>query len=183
MDITLKYNDNELLYLIRNGSEEAYNFLFEKYKFYIVSKVASFKIKNKDDAIQEGLICLVNAINKYDEKYNKTFNRYFDSMLKNRLLDLKRMESNNYSVIMDEEIIDQFSYVNESIERFNAFNVLEIKEKIKGKLVKMEKYIYDDYFINNISPKELAYRYKMSLPAIYHTIYRIKIKIKKYVVK
>ena len=40
------YNDNELLYLfLEHSDEEAYRILIEKYKPLILSKIASFKVE------------------------------------------------------------------------------------------------------------------------------------------
>ena len=82
------YNDNEVIYLIRLGNENAYNFLNKKYKKFIYSKIKQFHLHDVEDSYQEGLIALFNAVRCFNETYEKTFNKYFERVLKNRLLDV-----------------------------------------------------------------------------------------------
>ena len=42
-----KYNDNELLYLIREGTIEAEDILYDKYIFLIKKRISSFKIQKR----------------------------------------------------------------------------------------------------------------------------------------
>lgn len=65
-------NDYEVLYLISENNEDAYSYIYEKYKPFIKKNAYSLyrKYKNTgieyDDLIQEGMYGLSEAIKKYD---------------------------------------------------------------------------------------------------------------------
>ena len=67
------YNDYELLYLIREGSEFALNYLFKKYDVLIYKIATSFYPKGDkfEDLLQEGRMVLYNSINKLYKKNNR----------------------------------------------------------------------------------------------------------------
>lgn len=176
------YNDNELLYLIKNNNEEAYLFLIKKYRGLIFKMIRKYAI-DEDDGYQEGLICLYNAINKYDSKYNKSFNKYFEQLLTNRFIDLKHEQQIDYRVIIDSELVDNYVVLNEGVRTLNEMNIEDIYYKVKDNLKGMETFIFIEYYMNKKSPKEISSSNNLSLSSIYHIIYRIKRKIKKYVVK
>ena len=76
-----RYNDNELLYLIKNNNDEdAFEKLYYKYRPLIVNRLKKFRIKsnNYEDYFQECLLTLSTCVTKYDETKGKTFNKYFD---------------------------------------------------------------------------------------------------------
>ena len=82
-----KYNDNELLYLIAENDDDAKNILIDKYRPLIV-KYATKISKNDndiDDYIQEGMLCLIKAINSFNEKYPYSFNSYLNIILKRKI--------------------------------------------------------------------------------------------------
>ena len=69
-----QYNDYELVYEIRENSEDAYNILITKYTTLIhkiayeyFRKYKSFKVEY-EDLIQEGHVGLYQALNDYDER-------------------------------------------------------------------------------------------------------------------
>lgn len=84
-------NDYELLYLIREGSEQALNLLYQKYYIYINKIVRSVNIPKykKEDLIQEGVDVLFASIKNFNpDKFNKTFFNYFKFSLERRIYRL-----------------------------------------------------------------------------------------------
>ena len=74
------YNDNELLYLVSEGSEQAFNLLCHKYIIYINKVIGKIKLPlyKKEDLTQECTITLVDCISRYNPDFNKSFfNEYF----------------------------------------------------------------------------------------------------------
>ena len=174
-------NDNELIYLIKNNNEKASLILIEKYKRFIYQKMNDLYLRNKDDCFQEGLIVLYNAVRTYDEKYNKTFQKYFELLLTNRFIDIKRQQEceSNYLVLMEEKELDFCSYLCEEDNNLE----LNIDNRFLSKLTFLEKTIFYDYFLQNMKIDEISKKQNMEKKNIYYTIYRIREKIKKYVVK
>ena len=89
-----KYNDNELLYLMREGSIEAEEIIYKKYIFLIHKRISTFKIQKRyrDDFFQEGLMCLNVAINTYCDMYKKSFNKFFDLILQRKFIALLKKD-------------------------------------------------------------------------------------------
>lgn len=168
----LEYNDNELLYLIKEGTEEALEILFAKYSFYIKLKIKEMYIEKNDydDFFQEGLIALRTAINKFNEMNANSFFTFFDVILKRKFIDLLRKikrENTHLSYGLAEEyLID--------VSGFEKKYILE--EPVN--LTSLEKEVFDKKFRcflkNSIIAKELG----KSTKAIYSTIERIKNKCK-----
>ena len=98
-----KYNDYELIYLVNEGVEEAFNELIHKYT-YLLKKVHRTRFSNvsKDDFIQEGLMVLTAAIRTFNPLEDITFFSYFSICL-NRKLN-KIYEKNKYLKDKDLEI-------------------------------------------------------------------------------
>ncbi|MGN1000608.1 MAG: sigma-70 family RNA polymerase sigma factor [Bacilli bacterium] len=72
-------NDYELLYLISENNEVAYNFIYEKYKPLIEKMATKLSRKYKyvgleyEDLVQEGMYGLSEAIRQYNFKENNLF--------------------------------------------------------------------------------------------------------------
>ncbi|TDW16727.1 RNA polymerase sigma-30 (SigH) subunit [Breznakia blatticola] len=75
-------NDNELLYLIRQGDEEALSLLIDAYKRIIRAYVHGYSCKVKtscdlEDLYQECIIALYKAANTYKETMDCKFSSYY----------------------------------------------------------------------------------------------------------
>ncbi|MDE7213715.1 MAG: hypothetical protein K2N42_03965 [Anaeroplasmataceae bacterium] len=86
-------NDNELLYLIREGNILAYRVLYKKYehliyKFYKENSSLNGVVLN--DFMQEGFMCLEKAIHTYQEKYKCSFYSFFILLLRRNSIRLSR---------------------------------------------------------------------------------------------
>ncbi len=126
-------NDYEVLYMIRENSDDARDIMFEKY-FPIIKKIASkFYLINKDlgadfdDYVQEGLIAFNRAILTYDEKKNVLFYTYAPNVINKHLLSFVRnLKVEKHTILSrslhNEEILHNvkdyasFDYMDKSIE-------------------------------------------------------------------
>lgn len=177
-----KYDDNELIYLIKMNNESAWEILVEKYKKFIHMKIYEYNLDNHEDCFQEGIISLYNAARVFDNNFNKSFMKYYENILIHKLLDIKRIqerESEFYTYDMD---LDNCLLLKEDSMTFND-DLLKNSELLISKLTSMEKIVYEDYYINNLSIKDISIKNNMKVKNIYYTIYRIKGKIKKYMIK
>lgn len=165
------YNDNELLYLIREGNEEALEIMFKKYEHLILTKIKKFKFNGlyKEDYLQEGRLMLHKAIRLYDTSSLKTFNKYFDLILTHRFISISRKnekEKNTYAM----------AEVN-PVEK----NVFERKfENIdfsKIKLSPLEREILKLRFFQNSKISVICQKLNVNEKTVYNTIQRIKRKI------
>ena len=170
----IKYNDFELLYLIEEGSEEAYYALIYKYQFLIHQKITDFHIKDKyrDDFFQEGLMVLDEAIRTFNEYKGKSFTMFFQMVLSFRIQRLLAQEKKYFYNVTLVEYPEMIREDNDNLE----------KDTIKDK--------YSDYGFSNLEldilsfisqgykPKEIASVRKIEARSVYNAIARIKKKIK-----
>ena len=175
------YNDNEIIYLIRLGNEYAYDFINAKYKRFIYSKIKKFNFIDEDDYYQEGLIALYNAIITYNEAYDKTFNKYFEKVLVNRFLCLKRKSDYLYGII-SMEVIDNQKFILKEDSRYKDDKVIEVT-KFTTHLSERDKLIFDMLYIERISVLEISNRLDIKPTNLYKIIYKIKQKIKKNMIQ
>ena len=73
------YNDYELLYLIKDGNEKAFNYFFQKYDCLIIKIAIDLYPQGdkQDDLVQEGRMILYDCIKNYDSSYGTPFFSFF----------------------------------------------------------------------------------------------------------
>ena len=101
----IKYNDNELLYLISEKDEVALEIMMNKYEPLIKSMLVRYKIKSKnfEDFYQECLMTLYNCVNKYREDRKISFNSYLEMSLNYCIQNILRKEKSYfYDVVLME---------------------------------------------------------------------------------
>lgn len=166
------YDDEELIDLIEDGDEEALKIMFEKYEPLIISKIVKFNFdkNNLDDYLQEGRITLHKAIKLYDSNSPKTFNKYFDLILTNHFLTIKRDNKNDFktSYLNEEEIEDIRINSNDKMDEFDFSNFY---------LSKFEKEVYKLRFLRNYKISEICKILEVEEKTVYNTIQRIKRKL------
>lgn len=169
-----KYNDNELLYLFSEGVEEAEEILFKKYVGLINKRISSFKIqsRDKDDFFQEGMMMLVIAIKTYSDRYNKTFNKYFDLILQRRFIKLLKKDANYFYKVTLVDDYTSLPLLNEPWE-YEYENEINIST---GLFSDFEKEVFEA-LKKGLKPKKIAQNLKSDVKSIYNCIYRLKNKI------
>lgn len=164
----LKYNDNELLYLLKEGSDDALEILFCKYSFFIELKIKEMNIEKMyvDEFYQEGLIALHNAIKKFNDQYNNTFYTFFNVILTRKYLDLLRKNSKEKEIFVKPNNDDYF------VDLTNTEEMLIVEEP--NFLTDLEREVFEKKYRQFLENKEIAMQLGKSIKAIYSTIERIK---------
>lgn len=146
-----EYNDNELLYLLSENEDFAFDILLEKYEPMILNRLKRFRVKSDywDDYYQECIILLYRCAVNYREDITKTFNKYYDRLLQFHIQNLLRKDRNDFYkiVLMSREEIDALTHYK-----------IEDKKELKGLAEenieldeKMIKMLYEGKSINEIS--------------------------------
>ena len=128
-----KYNDYELLYLVKINIEEAKEILFWKYSFLIKSRIYKMGVPQFlwDDYFQEGCLMLHKAIRIYDESSQMTFTGFFELLLKRKIMtllkkDLKKISNEQYDDFEEfPDFENQDMLLNESDAEEFSFSELE----------------------------------------------------------
>ncbi|MDD4069287.1 MAG: hypothetical protein PHF05_02445 [Candidatus Izemoplasmatales bacterium] len=170
------YNDFEIINLIKEGDEEAFGFMVEKYQYLIAKKIKIFNLtKDYDDCFQESLMVLHRSVMKYDELYQKTFTRFFELNLTNFLITYKNKK------------IKYFSFVTEKLPLICDFSVRETNEiyyrdqdflNVINYLSSFEKTIFQAKILEKRSIKECADFLSCEEKQVYNALDRIRKKIK-----
>jgi len=162
----MKYNDYELLYMVRENDEFSSRILLEKY--YPIIKNISVEYYNKyknfgydlDDFIQEALIAFYRAVDTYDDNRDVLFYTYlcvcihrkFNSFCR-KFCSSSKMISNNYLASLDDvQVADE----NYNLDRMIDFN--ELCKRLRQILLNLsfeESCIYE-LKMNNFKHKEIA---------------------------
>lgn len=81
-------NDEEILQLVQNGDKDAIDYIMQKYKDLVNSKVAKYFIigAEKEDIIQEGLIGLFKAIKNFDPQKQNSFKSFANLCVERQLI-------------------------------------------------------------------------------------------------
>ncbi len=192
-------NDNELLFLVSESSEEAKLELIKKYTgiVYAIAKkyifiASSFGIEEKD-LVQEGFIGLSKAIDTYNVNKNVLFYTYapvcIESHIKSALKvgNKKRNQSLNNSVSLEGLTESEITNINEivkdeksdpSVELIDKESSEEILNIAKNILTKFELKVFA-LKIEGYENKEICKILNKDKRSIENTMFRLKQKLKK----
>ncbi|MDE7161568.1 MAG: hypothetical protein K2N65_02275 [Anaeroplasmataceae bacterium] len=169
-------NDNELLYLIRDGNGVAYRILFNKYE-YLIAKLYKENNKIKHfvylDYKQECLMCLENAIQSFQENHNSTFYSYFLLLVRRRTSNLLRTTHLQFKE-------HELAY-NESYEQSRRYTPYLISTILK-QLNLVEEYEYDLFYECLLNQKTIMYvaqKHHMDYQHIYIKYKKMKERVQK----
>ena len=171
-NLVLTYNDNELLYLIEEKSEEALEILQEKYLILIKTKIKEMKIPydKRSDYLEEGLIALNKTVKTFDSKKSSSFYSYFTLLLNRKFIDLLRKRTRDSKIVLVDNLNDYVvdNYIKEEFV---------FEEPLY--LSNIEKEIFKLKFIEGKTSKQIALELKLPIKKVYEATDRIKRKSKK----
>ena len=170
-------NDNELLYLIREGNVLAYRVLYKKYehlifKFYKENITLNGVILH--DFMQEGFMCLEKAIHLYQEKYKCSFYSFFILLLRRNSVKLSRKSNLNLREKCMEYKTEN-SFVSKNSKSFLMKTVIRELNLSDD----LEKDIFYDGILNSVKIADIARKHGRSYQFVYMKYKKIKQKVEK----
>ena len=178
---------NELLYMIRQKDEYAYDRLIEKSKVIVIKVYKDMITKYpfcklyREDIIQELTILVCELVNSYREDHDCAFPTYLNKCLKNKATELVRTylnsknRINNYCVDIDDVVAEttanyytkcvNYGYRYDTKVMFDYQTTLHKFEDYYNKLSLMEKEIFMSY-LNGASYKEIADKLSISTKTV-----------------
>ena len=186
--------DEEVVKLIKNGDDEAFSYLLEKYKELINIKVSKYYIigAERDDTIQEGTIGLFKAIKSFDATKQNSFKTFANLCIERQLITAikssnrqKHIPLNSYLSLNnsayenddnDEELINTFD--SKTVEDpLDTVMKKEYFEKIESSMDKslsgFEKQVLNRY-IKGESYVEIAGKLDAPVKSVDNAIQRIR---------
>ena len=188
---TNNVGDNELIYLIRQKEEGAFELLREKYYPMMIKLVAeACRYSNnlysqKDDLLQEATIMLYKATESYQDNLGSRFSTYAYMLIKRRVdyLSLKnykiRTRENNYSDSMVQEMVAGYNAISyQTNPRTILNNELENEQLLKAysKLAPEEKLLMKCK-LKNMTYQQMADKFDLNKKQIEYKLKKIKLKI------
>lgn len=192
-------DDNEILYLISERDEEAYNYMYCKYK-PLIAKFATLILKNfkylnleYDDLIQEGMYGLSLAIKRFDNTSDNIFFTLCYICIKREMYKLVTKATANKRIFLNSCIsldsiknietgilvedvsyneVDNIEYIIDEIEQGKFF--LDLKYLLKPKY----SMVYE-LKINGFSNKDIASLLEIRYKDVDNYLRSIKNTIKK----
>ena len=170
-----KHNDYEIIFLIREGNEEALQLMFDKYKPLIYKKISKFNLSYAfDDMYQEALMVLDKSIRCFDDQYNKSFTRYFEQNLERKYISIVSMQVRRSQIFKGNE---QYIYENNQAVESNSVYYELMLDEISKVLTKKENLVYTLRELKNYSIAYIKQEYQLSDKVIYNSLHRAKAKI------
>lgn len=168
----------------RNGDENSLNKLMNNYK-NLVNKIAKkyFIIGGEfADVIQEGMIGLFNAYNKFDISKNVLFKTFASVCINRQIITaIKKAYKNNKSELFDDINAET---LNSNIICFNPEDDIVLKEdyeillkEISEKLSSLEYKILDE-FLKEQNYDEIAKKLNLTKKSVDNALSRIRTKLK-----
>lgn len=194
------YNDNELIYYIREDSEEANNIIFKKYEPLIVSiakKMYPYCKNNGleiSDLMQEGMLGLNLAIKHYEDSKENLFYTFARKCIERKMISLVIASQRQKHKILNESL--SLEYTNEEGESgilesmlcdysSNPEERLFIHEREKELITKMHQVLTDheervfELKLAGFNYKEISSIIDKNPKAVDNALQRIKIKFQK----
>ncbi len=182
-------DDYELLYLANERNEEAITQLLNKYLGLVYYKALKYTPSQKDidDFVNEGLLCLYEAIYNYSDTDNVRFIKYLSICLDRKMINYKKSFTRKKFCILNNSIsLEEFSIELDNSLMDNKCNPdsilshIEDYELLRKRILKKLNSNEELVFIlkeQNFSVKEISKIIDIKLVEIYNIIKSIRTKI------
>lgn len=189
-------NDYELLYMIRQQDEMAFQYLFKKYEYYLKALIAenwkcSFSLFDESDLLQLSYLKVLDAVDCYRENKDCSFLTYMTLCVVRYLAGLRRMEIRHKppfslqneireaSRVVYEDRLENNQRLYEPSYYIEFKSLLEKTKEFMNSLNEKDKKVWE-CLTAGLSYKEAAKRLEITTKAYDNAVYRIKKKFNRY---
>ncbi|MDE5715870.1 MAG: hypothetical protein K2I42_07065 [Anaeroplasmataceae bacterium] len=173
-----KENDNELIYLIKDGSNAARKVLYEKYTYLIKKFYFTYFSSAKilfTDFLQEGLMLLERSIYCYRSEVSTFYSFYSVSLRNLSFKFLSRTKSAVYLRENPQHYINNQDYIDENSKSY-LFKVIQKEFEKEEEILKV---ILDFCIIENGTLSALSKKLNISYNKLYIKYKKAKEKVEK----
>ncbi len=193
----IAYSDEQLVELVKNGNDEALNYLLYKYKVLVEKKAKTYFLigAGKDDIIQEGMIGLYKAIRDFKEGKTSSFYAFADLCVTRQMISAVKASTRQKHLPLNSYIsLNKPAYEDENdksslLERMPSHKVINpedlligrenlsiIEGELSNRLSRLEKVVLTLY-VDGKSYVEIAKLLKRPVKSIDNALQRIKKKV------
>lgn len=150
--------------------------MIDKYRPLIAKKISKFNFgRDYEDSFQEATLLLYKSIMKFEERFNKSFTRYFENNLENHFISkIRKLKSYRKFVVNKFPMICEL-HVDESSKQY--YGEQEILDVIK-EFSQLEKEVFRLRYIEEKTPVETAEIVGCDVKRVYNAMDRIRHKLK-----
>ncbi len=196
-DKYISYTDEDLITLIKEGDQEATEYLVKKYYPLVIKSTRTMFLIGADDEdlTQEGLIGLFKAIQSYDSNNDASFFTFAQLCIKRQIYSAVKASNREkhsplngyisfYSSTNDNEVqlienLEADNNTNPEIVILNQETTERINELLSSHLSKMEQMVLPLY-LEGMSFKDIAQKLGKSTKSIDNAVSRIRDKVKNF---
>ncbi len=180
-------SDNELIYMINESNESAYQYMYDKYKNLIYKIASKYKYNagqcglEFNDLILEGYVAFDVAVKKYKQENNKSkFSNFLQSCIEHSIQNILRNNTNKKNNVLNSAV--EYSLINEGeIADINNCEEQQSQKEMYNlmisKLSDSEKEIFK-LKIKNYNNSEICILTGKNLKAVNNALSRIRKKLK-----
>lgn len=194
------YNDNELIYYVRENNEEANQIIFKKYEPLILSiakkmyPYCKYNGLELSDLMQEGMLGLNLAIIHYEENKDNLFYTFARKCIERKMISFVISSQRQKHKILNESLSLEFSIEEDRLGTLESIlsdqnanpekmlldntREMELVSKIRDTLTENEERVFD-LKLAGFSYKEIASILDKSSKAVDNAMQRIRTKCKK----
>ena len=185
----MKYNDYELVYMVKEN-EEALECLLEKYEPLFRKLALSFAFRYKDrglevdDIMQYCRIILCRTIDKYNPNNDVLFYSYLVACLKKGIINFanRNMYKNipfHYMAIEDYDNLENFIDPYDAYKNYIDYDVQYDLIKFKHSLNFLDSNVFELRY-NGFSYKEIASLLEIEVKKVDNILLKVRKKLEKY---
>lgn len=202
-DAFVTYSDEQLVDLVRDGDEDALDYLLNKYKVLVEKKAKSYFLigAGRDDIVQEGMIGLFKAIRDFKEDKTASFYSFADLCITRQMISAVKASTRQKHQPLNSYIsLNKPAYEEENdkislLDRMPSDKVINpedlfigqeklgiIEHELSERLSSLEKKVIQLY-IDGKSYVEIAKLLKRPIKSIDNALQRIKKKVEHILVQ
>ena len=198
-----QYSDEELIRMLRDGSDDIMDYLLNKYKNLVKSQAGSYFIPGADeqDILQEGMIGLFKAVRDFDENKDACFSTFAKLCISRNIqtavnkANRKKQEPLNTSLSLnagpDGEVGGEMEVLavaglrrlgvdNPEHILIDRENYAQLIQSVRGDLSSSEEEVFN-LMITGLGYKEIATVLGKESKSVDNAINRVKTKARKYI--
>lgn len=192
----MEYQDNELLDIISDNSEEAKNVLYDKYKYIVEIIVNKYKMSayslsiDMQELTQEAWLGFSDALNSYNESKDASLATFISICVERKVENYvrdhstRKMQFIREAISLDNRVSDNLTYADLIMDEESPDKIIEDEERnkellneIKEKLSPQEMEIYK-LLVYDFTYEDIASILNINIKKIYDYVYRIRKKLK-----
>lgn len=184
MGVTDRVEENALVASAKNGNDEAFKELADRYNGMLTGYVMSLSVpeSEREDLMQEALVGLLRAVRTYDGVSSK-FSTYVSTCVRNSAVSWLRKYSRRKHEVISEDVEALAGFDGRNTAEFQSLDresTGRLYDSFFSVLSKFEAAVFELY-LAEIPYSDIAKRLNKNEKSVDNALQRIKAKLKKLV--